>query len=124
MRNQKGITLIALLITIIVLLILAEVSIAMLTGATNASADTKVAEAKEIAGLDVSDLVSEYYEKKYVNGTATEANAGEYVKTNLTSSDETKYTHTANSATITIVPKDRSGATVTGTIQDDGTIDW
>ena len=131
MRNQKGITLIALVITIIVLLILAGVSIAMLTGengiltqATNASADTKVAEAKEIAGLDVSDVVSEYYEKKYVNGTATEANAGEYVKTNLTSSDETKYTHTANSATITIVPKDRSGATVTGTIQDDGTIDW
>ena len=32
MRNQKGITLIALVITIIVLLILAGVSIAMLTG--------------------------------------------------------------------------------------------
>ena len=32
MRNQRGITLIALVITIIVLLILAGVSIAMLTG--------------------------------------------------------------------------------------------
>ena len=32
MKNQKGITLIALVITIIVLLILAGVSIAMLTG--------------------------------------------------------------------------------------------
>ena len=32
MRNQKGITLIALVVTIIVLLILAGVSIAMLTG--------------------------------------------------------------------------------------------
>ena len=32
MRNQKGVTLIALVITIIVLLILAGVSIAMLTG--------------------------------------------------------------------------------------------
>ena len=32
MRNQKGITLIALVITIIVLIILAAVSIAMLTG--------------------------------------------------------------------------------------------
>ena len=32
MRNQKGVTLIALVITIIVLLILAGVSISMLTG--------------------------------------------------------------------------------------------
>ena len=47
MRNQKGITLIALVITIIVLLILAGVSLAMLTGqkgiltrATEANEDT------------------------------------------------------------------------------------
>ena len=51
MRNNKGITLIALVITIIVLLILAGVSIAMLTGdngiltqATSARDDTKNAE--------------------------------------------------------------------------------
>ena len=54
MRNQKGITLIALVITIIVLLILAGVSIAMLTGqngiltrATDAKKDTTTAEAVE-----------------------------------------------------------------------------
>lgn len=49
MRNQKGITLIALVITIIVLLILAGVSIAMLTGQngilTRAN-DSKLANAK------------------------------------------------------------------------------
>ena len=51
LKNNKGITLIALVITIIVLLILAGVSIAMLTGqngilnqATNAKEDTKAAE--------------------------------------------------------------------------------
>ena len=51
LKNNKGITLIALVITIIVLLILAGVSIAMLTGqngilnqATNAREDTKAAE--------------------------------------------------------------------------------
>ena len=51
LKNNKGITLIALVITIIVLLILAGVSIAMLTGdngiltqATSARDDTKAAE--------------------------------------------------------------------------------
>ena len=54
MRSQKGITLIALVITIIVLLILAGVSIAMLTGqngiltrATDARSDTSNAELVE-----------------------------------------------------------------------------
>ena len=54
MRNQKGITLIALVITIIVLLILAGVSIAMLTGnngiltqAGNAKTQTAEAEVRE-----------------------------------------------------------------------------
>ena len=54
MKNQKGITLIALVITIIVLLILAGVSIAMLTGqngiltqANNSKAATAKAEAVE-----------------------------------------------------------------------------
>ena len=103
-KNQKGITLIALVITIIVLLILAGVSIAMLTGengiltqATRAGSDSKVADAKELASLDVSDLVSKYYELKYVDKSSAlddVANAGAYVKTNLTSSDETKYTVT------------------------------
>ena len=59
MRNQKGITLIALVITIIVLLILAGVSIAMLTGqngiltratdATNATVQGDVEEATKLA---------------------------------------------------------------------------
>ena len=45
MRNQKGITLIALVITIIVLLILAGVSIAMLTGQNGVL--TRATEAKD-----------------------------------------------------------------------------
>ena len=61
MRNQKGITLIALVITIIVLLILAGVSIAMLTGqngiltrATDAKKDTTTAEAVERINMELS----------------------------------------------------------------------
>ena len=63
LKNQKGITLIALVITIIVLLILAGVSIAMLTGnngiltqAGNAQTNTRTAEIKEAVGLAVSTV--------------------------------------------------------------------
>ncbi len=61
MKNQKGITLIALVITIIVLLILAGVSIAMLTGenglltqATSAKDETKIAEIAENVQISIS----------------------------------------------------------------------
>ena len=61
MRSQKGITLIAFVITIIVLLILAGVSIAMLTGqngilnrATDAKEDTAVAEAVERINMELN----------------------------------------------------------------------
>lgn len=66
MKNQKGITLIALVITIIVLLILAGVSIAMLTGdngiitkATEATTNTKRGEAKEAVRLGVATIITE-----------------------------------------------------------------
>ena len=60
MKNEKGITLIALVITIIVLLILAGVTIAMLTGengilgrATESRASTKITNAEEIIAVNV-----------------------------------------------------------------------
>ena len=63
MREQKGITLIALVITIIVLLILAGVSIAMLTGengiltkATQSTQETAKGEAVEAVKLAVSTV--------------------------------------------------------------------
>ena len=63
MRNQKGITLIALVITIIVLLILAGVSIAMLTGqngiltrAGDATEETLIGEAEEAVKLAISTI--------------------------------------------------------------------
>ncbi len=50
MRNQKGVTLIALVITIIVLLILAGVSIAMLTGDNGILTQAKSAKINQIEG--------------------------------------------------------------------------
>ncbi len=64
--RNKGITLIALVITIIVLLILVGVSIATLTGesgiltkANTAKQETEIEEAKEQAKLDIADWIAE-----------------------------------------------------------------
>ena len=91
-KRQNGITLIALVITIIVLLILAGVSIAMLTGqngiltqAQNASTQTEIAEAKEKAQMDIMAWQSE----RLQNGQDATLN-DEIVKTILTGKDYVK----------------------------------
>lgn len=131
LKNNKGITLIALVITIIVLLILAGVSIAMVTGqngildqASRAGSETQVAEAREIAGLDVSTLIADYYEQKYVknNSTVRAQDVDAYVKEQLTSKTSSYYTFADN--TITLTPLKQDGSKVTGTIQTDGSIKW
>ena len=70
MINSKGITLIALVITIIVLLILAGVTIAMLTGengilnqASESKEKTEIAEAKERAKIDIMSWKSKELEE-------------------------------------------------------------
>ena len=80
MRNQRGITLVALVITIIVLLILAAVTIAALGGSngilTNASKSTvanEIGEVKDLVALAVNEGISEYYTTIYVDGTAETA---------------------------------------------------
>ena len=69
-RKNEGITLIALVITIIVLLILAGVTIATLTGdngiltkATGAKKETEIAEVKERAQLDIASWVADKMQK-------------------------------------------------------------
>ena len=69
-KFNQGITLIALVITIIVLLILAGVSIVTLTGengiltkADSAGRETEIAEAKEQAKLDIEEWIAEQLEK-------------------------------------------------------------
>lgn len=77
-NNQKGITLIALVVTIIVLLILAGVSIAMLTGeggilgnAREASAKTKLMNIADEISREASEVSTEYMKDRYVNATPT-----------------------------------------------------
>ena len=87
MRNQRGITLIALVITIIVLLILAGVSIAMLTGdngilskAREAQTSTVKSSNEEILKLAISDVITEHYDN---SGSGTLAITADQLKTAL-----------------------------------------
>ena len=77
-NNQKGITLIALVVTIIVLLILAGVSIAMLTGeggvlgnAREASIKTKLMNTADEISLTVSQTATKFFKDKYTGDNAS-----------------------------------------------------
>ena len=106
MRNQKGITLIALVITIIVLLILAGVSIAMLTGqngiltrANEAKDDTAVAEAVERINMELSAV--------YALVLSGDITGNEFTSTDLEGIEDNlpdDYVVSEPGATLTITP--------------------
>ena len=77
-NNQKGITLVALVITIIVLLILAGVTIAALSGdngiltrASQSKQNDEIGTAKDTINLAANQAIQEYYNRMYVDTTAT-----------------------------------------------------
>ena len=84
-RNQKGITLVALVITIIVLLILAGVTIASLTGdngildrGKEAKDKDQESQVKDLISIAANEGMQEYYALKYVDGaTSTLGNSVE-----------------------------------------------
>lgn len=105
MRNQKGITLIALVITIIVLLILAGVSIAMLTGsngvltrANDAKNDTAEAEVVERINMELNAI----YADVLTGGITFDQDYVDEVNDNLAG----KANAVINSGTITITGTD------------------
>lgn len=135
-KEQKGVTLIALVITIIVLVILAGVSIAMLTGdngilnkSTKAAASQKVAEARDLASTYVATQYTTYLENKYTKNASEAFTLG-------TLSDNGNFSIAAGSTSnaeeaagiITLTPKakDDNGAdvTVTGKVSAQGVITW
>ncbi len=127
MKNNKGITLIALVITIIVLLILAGVSIAMLTGqngiltqANTAKVNTSKAEAEEAIKLGLNEILANKMDPTYTGSqnVFNQSNIETLIKSNnsnvtevtakpdnTTESEETKYyevTATVNGQTATL----------------------
>lgn len=110
MKKQNGITLIALVITIIVLLILAGVSIAMLTGdngiltkAKSANEQNKEAEIKEALSLATSTIIADQIDptvgtKPTLDATAlatqiAKDNANSHAKPNGGETDSIIYTY-------------------------------
>ena len=86
MRNTKGITLVALIVTIIVLLILAGISLNLIMGekgitqrAVNAGKVHNISGAKEKLELQIADYAGEYYQAKYVNRSVDANDVGTYV---------------------------------------------
>ena len=75
MRNQRGITLIALVITIIVLLILAGVSIAMLTGDNGILTKSNQAKEETIMG-EAADKINLAINAEYANILAGDQMSG------------------------------------------------
>ena len=101
MKSNKGITLIALVVTIVVLLILAGVSISMLTGengiikqAQDAKLQTEIGEEKEAIGVAYSgakikkegkDVIASDIQEQF-NYNGTKANASGNIKVQFTES--------------------------------------
>ena len=146
MKDQKGITLIALVITIIVLLILAGVAIAMLSGkngilsnAKDSAKETSISSAKEQIGLIVNEAITDYYKNVYVEDNTTGDNASVQKAVVAALKDDKKikadsYQHIeyakpttevgdTNPVTFTIKYKD-DGETWQGSIDANGLLTW
>ena len=147
-KQEKGITLIALVITIIVLLILAGVTIALLTNDSSAPKKaSEAAEANTIATIkdnvsnELMNAITEYYDNAYRKADTTKSLKDE-IKSRL--DDQTGLTKTTtlkpllsgtvsavkyndfgtgDTATIVITNSGVKG-NVTGTINKNGTVSW
>lgn len=102
-NKNKGITLIALVVTIIVLLILAGISISMLTGQNsilNRAADAREKSVLANAKEEVQVALSGYLIEKKTNSN-TNANAKKYLEDNLDKSKLSDVVETGDIITCT-----------------------
>lgn len=127
LKQQKGVTLVALVITIIVLLILAGVSIAMLTGdnglltkAKESVSETSIAEDREAAALDLNAAYAAYLDDKYSNGNTD--NFTDWLEKNKTSymKDTAHYTLSDDATTVTTKSLNKGEKTEKATISEEG----
>ena len=145
MRNQRGITLIALVITIIVLLILAGVSIAMLTGdngilknADTAAEETAIANAKDEVSMAVNEALTNRYGEVY-GGTSTQSvleaiesvtGLGQYTTEKTVDGATIKYVKLVPAQTSTpgsegkVTIKYQGTVMVSGSVDSEGSFTW
>lgn len=121
LRNQKGITLIALVITIIVLLILAGVSIAMLTG--NNGILTQASDAKtETNESQTVEIINMALNSEYGNLLADGLLTGETMTSGTWAATTADAIKTANGLddTYTVTPRTTKDAATALTVTKDG----
>ena len=143
MRNQKGITLVALVITIIVLLILAGVTIAALSGdngiltrASQSKQEDEIGTAKDTINLAANEAIQEYFNVMYNAGTnaaVVKNNQQTTVKqfvaktvggsTTATTGNVGNATVEISGTTVTVKSSDNKASSV-GTIASSGSISW
>ena len=131
-RKENGVTLVALVITIIVLLILAGVTIAMLTGdnglltrASSTVPNQEVAGAKDEVSLAYQDAFAEYLDNQYTGTAAEKAKTltsifSEKINAITTNGQNHNCTISLSGTTLTITSGSDSSVTATGTFTDAG----
>ena len=134
MKKSHGITLVSLVVTIIVLLILAGVTLALLSGsngilgkAADAVDKNKVATAKEQVELKLAEFQEDFFEEKYVTRT-TDGEKKEYLSEKLEQGVVTTnyYAKASEDGKVKVYEgKDATGSEIVeGSIQNDGSIQW
>lgn len=131
LKENKGITLIALVITIIVLLILAGVSIAMLTGnngiltkANTSQSATNNAEAKEKIDMELNAIRADILSGKKMKDETNSVKNGTTWAATMQSNLGTGYTVTYTAGTgiaVTAIP-DKAKLTEKGSITEAGVV--
>ncbi len=134
LRNQKGITLVALVVTIIVLLILAGVSLSLVAGSDGIlkKADTAVSRTSKQSAIEQADLLIAEYKADYLEGKYTgegtaypsfDACLQAKIKTEGNDlSDGAKLTYSSGTLTVTLRGGVNTKATVTISGDDEGKV--
>ena len=131
-KSASGITLIALIITIIVLLILAGVTISAITGSENsmekaqqARRENDIGAAKDAASLKATNLIQEFMDRKYVqNDSLNGKTTGQYVAEQMNGKTEGNYKFEVEGTILKVLDAATEDEIVRGTILDNGNIEW
>ena len=132
--NNQGITLIALIVTVIVLLILAGITLSLIGGsegilgrATSAVEENEKASAKEQAELAIQEIQMSYMEEKYVNDSNAQTKK-DYILDKLKDGVQTQDYYiqaTEDGKVIIYEGSDNTGREISKVFVDDnGSIQW
>lgn len=127
-KDDRGITLVALVVTVIILLVLACISMFMLTSQErdkSSYSENEVLEAKEHVMSTANKILSEFYTEKYDNNNETikDIEPQEYIIKELQNELDSKYASVSGN-TITLKPTNSNGEVITGVYNENRTIEW